>query len=169
LNNPLTTSYRTKDDRWIYLSCLQGFPYWASACEVIGREDLVSDPRFATHADFTANATEAARIMSEVFLTRTADEWRERFAAFRGQWSLVQDVLQVTEDPQVQANGYLVDCQTADGAEFALVATPVQFDGAPAPASRAPDFNEHGDAILTDLLGYDWESVVDMKVKGAVE
>jgi crotonobetainyl-CoA:carnitine CoA-transferase CaiB-like acyl-CoA transferase len=169
LNNPLTTSYRTKDDRWIYLSCLQGFPYWASACEVLEREDLVSDPRFATHADFMANATEAGHILQDIFLTRTAEEWRERFAGFRGQWSLVQDVLQVTEDPQVHANGYLVDCQTAEGADFSLVATPVQFDEKPAPAARAPEFNEHGDQILTDLLGYDWETVVDMKVKGAVE
>ncbi len=39
----------------------------------------------------------------------------------------------------------------------------------PSPTARAPEFNEHGDEILTELLGYDWETVVEMKVKGAVE
>ena len=82
---------------------------------------------------------------------------------------MVQDALEVTEDPQARANGYLVETQNAEGTEFSLVATPVQFDGKPSPASRAPEFNEHGDQILTDLLGYDWDTVVDFKVKGAVE
>jgi hypothetical protein len=44
----------------------------------------------------------------------------------------------------------------------------VQFNGAPAPTSRGPEFNEHGDAILTEQLGLDWDTIVDLKVKGIV-
>jgi crotonobetainyl-CoA:carnitine CoA-transferase CaiB-like acyl-CoA transferase len=168
-SNPLTSCYRTKDDRWIYLSCLQGFHYWPDACRVLEREDLISDPRFATHEDLMANGREAADILQQVFLTSTAEQWRERLAGFRGQWAMVQDALEVTKDPQAEANGYLVETQTSEGTDFSLVATPVQFDGKSASTARAPHFNEHGDQILTDLLGYDWDTVVDLKVKGAVE
>jgi crotonobetainyl-CoA:carnitine CoA-transferase CaiB-like acyl-CoA transferase len=167
--NPLTSCYRTRDERWIYLSCLQGFHYWPDACRVLGVEELVTDPRFATHEDLMANGREAAAILQQIFRSHTVDEWRERLADFRGQWAVVQDALEVTKDPQAQANGYVLDVQSAAGTDFSLVATPVQFDGKPAPATRAPDFNEHGDQILTDLLGYDWDSVVELKVKGAVE
>jgi crotonobetainyl-CoA:carnitine CoA-transferase CaiB-like acyl-CoA transferase len=167
--NPLTSCYRTKDERWIYLSCLQGFHYWPDACRVLGVEELVTDPRFATHEGLMANGREAAAILQQIFRSHTVDEWRERLADFRGQWAVVQDALEVTKDPQAQANGYVLDVQSAAGTDFSLVATPVQFDGKPAPATRAPDFNEHGDQILTDLLGYDWDSVVELKVKGAVE
>jgi crotonobetainyl-CoA:carnitine CoA-transferase CaiB-like acyl-CoA transferase len=116
-----------------------------------------------------ANGREAAAILQQIFRSHTVDEWRERLSDFRGQWAVVQDALEVTKDPQAQANGYILDVQSAAGTDFSLVATPVQFDGKPAPATRAPDFNEHGDQILTDLLGYDWDSVVELKVKGAVE
>jgi crotonobetainyl-CoA:carnitine CoA-transferase CaiB-like acyl-CoA transferase len=58
--------------------------------------------------------------------------------------------------------------RTATGKDFALVAGPIQFDEQPAPPGRAPEFNEHGDAILTDELGLDWDTIVDLKVKGAV-
>jgi crotonobetainyl-CoA:carnitine CoA-transferase CaiB-like acyl-CoA transferase len=167
--NPLTSCYRTKDERWIYLSCLQGFHYWPDACRVLGIEELITDARFATHEDLMANGREAAAILQQIFRSHTVDEWRERLADFRGQWAVVQDALEVTKDPQAQANGYILDVQSAAGTDFSLVATPVQFDGKPAPATRAPDFNEHGDQILTDLLGYDWDSVVELKVKGAVE
>jgi hypothetical protein len=48
------------------------------------------------------------------------------------------------------------------------VATPVQFDEEPSMPGKSPDFNEHGDAILTETLGLDWDAVIDLKVKGVV-
>ena len=68
-------------------------------------------------------------------------------------------------DPQSVANGYLQPCVTSEGNEFELVAAPVQFDEVPAQPGRSPDFNEHGDAILEEL-GLDWDTVVDLKVRG---
>ena len=86
----------------------------------------------------------------------------------KGQWAVVQNTLELADDPQVQANGYLQDLESADGVAFQLVATPVQFDGAPSPTRRAPDFNEGGDEILAEELGLDWDAIVDLKVKGVV-
>jgi hypothetical protein len=63
------------------------------------------------------------------------------------------------------ANGYMQPCRTATGVDFQLVAAPVQYDEEPAVPGRAPEFNEHGDAILSDL-GLDWDTVVDLKVRG---
>ncbi len=48
-----------------------------------------------------------------------------------------------------------------------LVSAPVQYDGTAAPIRRAPEFNEHGDKILADL-GLDWDTIVDLKVRGVV-
>jgi crotonobetainyl-CoA:carnitine CoA-transferase CaiB-like acyl-CoA transferase len=168
MNNPLTNQYLTSDGRWISMSCLQAFHYWPGACRALGREDLIEDPRFSTHEDLTANAREAAAILKEVFRTKTAAQWQEQLRGFRGQWTLVQDTGDLADDPMVQANGYLVQAHTASGTPFSLVATPVQFDEESAATERAPDYNEHGDAILTDLLGYDWDAVIDLKLKGAV-
>ena len=72
------------------------------------------------------------------------------------------------EDPQALANGYVQEVQTKDGVPFRLVATPVQFGGEPSAPRRAPEFNEHGDTILTEELGLDWDSVIELKVKGVV-
>jgi crotonobetainyl-CoA:carnitine CoA-transferase CaiB-like acyl-CoA transferase len=166
--NPLANVYRTKDDRWLYLSCLQGFEYWPDVCRVVDRPDLIEDARFLTHELLTANAREAAHLLEAEFLSRPLGEWRERFDGFRGQWSPVQDCIEATSDPQVEANGYLVEAETKEGVSFKLVATPVQFDERPSVPTRAPEFNEQGDDILTQLLGIGWDDVVDMKVKGIV-
>ena len=47
--------------------------------------------------------------------------------------------------------------------------SPRRFSSTRSPTTpgRAPEFNEHGDAILADL-GLDWDTIVDLKVRGVV-
>ena len=80
----------------------------------------------------------------------------------------MQDTLEAAADPQTVANGYVQDCESAAGVPFRMVTAPVQFDEeAPAPG-RAPEFNEHGDAILAEVLGLDADAIVELKVRGVV-
>jgi crotonobetainyl-CoA:carnitine CoA-transferase CaiB-like acyl-CoA transferase len=165
--NPLVGTYRTQDGRFLAFSCLQGFHYWPGACRVVGREDLIEDPRFATPELLSQNAGAAREILAEIFLGSTLDEWRTRLEEFAGQWSFAQDTLEVVEDPQTLANGYIGETATADGTPYRLVTTPVQFSGSPAAPKRGPEFNEHCDEILTGL-GYDQDAIIELKVAGVV-
>ncbi len=157
-----------KGDDWLTLSCLQGFHYWPELCRVVERLDLVDDERFNTVEALMVNADEGAAILQEEFLTATLAEWRERFDGFKGQWAPMLNSLELADDEQVIANGYLQDTESKDGTKFRLVATPVQFDGQPSTPTRAPDFNEHGEQILVDELGLDWDAVIDLKLKNIV-
>jgi crotonobetainyl-CoA:carnitine CoA-transferase CaiB-like acyl-CoA transferase len=165
--NPLVTNYLTKDERFLSFCCLQAAKYWAPLCEAIGQPELGHDPRFADHAALLEHSLEAQEILRTVFAEHTVAEWRERLADFTGQWTVVQDTLEAAADPQSVANGYMRDCETAEGVAFQLVAAPAQFGGEPAPAKRAPEFNEHGDAILEEL-GIDWDTIVDLKIRSVV-
>jgi crotonobetainyl-CoA:carnitine CoA-transferase CaiB-like acyl-CoA transferase len=136
-------------------------------CDVLDRPDLKDDPRFVDHDSLRANSGAAIDILDEAFADRTLAEWRERLADFVGQWTVVQDTLEASTDPQSVANGYVQDCETAAGVPFQLAAAPVQFDEQPPAPKRAPEFNEHGDEILADL-GIDWDTIVDLKVRGVV-
>jgi crotonobetainyl-CoA:carnitine CoA-transferase CaiB-like acyl-CoA transferase len=159
--------YETKDGKVLSFTCLQAGKYWPTLCAAIDRPELVTDERFADHTSLMANNLDAVAILEEVFASATLDEWRARLEDFDGQWAVVQDTLEAAVDPQAIANGYIQDCETAAGVPFKLVAAPVQFDEEPAPAGRAPELNEHGDAILTEL-GFDWDAIVDLKVRGVV-
>jgi crotonobetainyl-CoA:carnitine CoA-transferase CaiB-like acyl-CoA transferase len=165
--NPLSRVYATKDDRRIGLCCLQTGYYWPIFTRHIGRDDLTEDPRFCDHETILANHEAAIALLREEFARRTLAEWCETLADFAGQWTVVRRAQEVVEDPQVAPNGYLQTCHTAAGVPFRLVAAPLQYDGEPAQPRRAPEFNEHGDAILEEL-GLDWDAVVDLKVQGVV-
>jgi crotonobetainyl-CoA:carnitine CoA-transferase CaiB-like acyl-CoA transferase len=166
-SNPLSRTYETADGRTLWFTCLQAGKYWPTLCAAIGRPELATDPRFADHASLLANSAEAIQELEPVFAGATLEEWRQRLDGFDGQWAVMQDTIEVASDPQTVANGYVQDCQTAEGTPFRLAAAPVQFDGEPAVPGRAPNLNEHGDSILEEL-GFDWDAIIDLKVRGIV-
>jgi crotonobetainyl-CoA:carnitine CoA-transferase CaiB-like acyl-CoA transferase len=168
LSNPLTASYRTKDGHWLFLSCLQGFHYWPEVCRVVNRMDLVEDDRFNTAENLMSHAPEALGLLEKEFVQKTLEEWKSLLRDFAGQWAPVQTTLEIPNDEQVIANGYLVEAETKEGVRFPLVSTPVQFDGNPSPTRRAPEFNEHGDDILVSDVGLEWDEIIDLKLKGVV-
>jgi crotonobetainyl-CoA:carnitine CoA-transferase CaiB-like acyl-CoA transferase len=165
MGNPLVSTYLASDGRYVSLSCLQAGRYWAELVGLVGRPELADDERFADQAAIREHAAVGVELLKEVFAQRTADEWREVLQDFSGQWTLVQNTLEAIEDPQAVANGYVVDCETAEGTPFKLAAAPVQFGPDLPSTRRAPGFNEHGDEILQEL-GLDWDTIVDLKVRG---
>jgi crotonobetainyl-CoA:carnitine CoA-transferase CaiB-like acyl-CoA transferase len=166
-SNPLTGNFRTSDGRFVSLICLQAARYWPEACEVVGRPELAHDPRFADTPSIMANAPLGHELLQEAFAEHTLAEWRERLSGFSGQWAVVQDTIEVASDPQTVANGYVSTCHTAGGTEFRLATAPVHYDGEPPRPARAPEFNEHCDAIL-EGLGLDIDTIIDLKVRGII-
>lgn len=167
VTNPLVKTYRTSDGKTISLTCLQAAKYWPELCHLVGKAEFATDARFGDQPSLMANSKDAIAALDEAFATATLAEWRERLDRFTGQWAVVQNTLEAAEDPQAIANGYIQPCTNASGTPFRLVAVPVQYDGVAASVGRAPEFNEHGDAILEEL-GLDWDAIIDLKLRNVV-
>jgi crotonobetainyl-CoA:carnitine CoA-transferase CaiB-like acyl-CoA transferase len=146
---------------------LQPGRYWADFCRHIERDDLITDPRFATVEALMTNAREAAEIVKTEIATRTFAEWIERFQTLDGQWAPVQNSLELGNDPQLRANGFVASVLDADGVERELVTNPVQFDETAPTLRRAPQFSEHGEEILRELGRTD-DEIIQLKLDDVV-
>ena len=114
-----------------------------------------------------ANAAEAGAEVAAAIAAQPYAHWVERFQTLEGQWAPVQSPLEVARDPQVLANGYILTLTDAEGNERRLVSSPVQFDETPFTVTRAPQFAEHTDEIVT-ALGHDSEELIQFKIDGAI-
>jgi crotonobetainyl-CoA:carnitine CoA-transferase CaiB-like acyl-CoA transferase len=167
VSNPLVNIYRTSDGRFVSLCMLQSQRYWPGFCEAAGRADLVTDPRFETDAARTKNIAACITQLDDIFRSRPLAQWREILAKQDGQWDVVQHVGELKDDGQVKANGFMQPVDYGDGRALMMVSVPMQFDGAPLAARRAPELGADSEAILQEL-GYDWEQIGKLKAAGIV-
>jgi len=165
--NPLLTQYRTSDDRHISLVFLQPDRYWADFCRLLGRDELIDDPRFDNITTRAQHSAECVEIIQEEFSKRTYKEWCELLTRLDAPWAPVQAVDELLTDPQVVANGYIQPVDTEGGPEFSLPSVPVQFDGQPASLHRAPEHGEHTERVLLEM-GYDWDAIGELQREGVI-
>ena len=165
--NPIVNSYRTKDQRWIFLNMLQPDRFWADLCQHLGRPDMVTDPRFESGMARFQNREACVTELDAVFGSRTLAEWRERLATVEGVWAPMQTAKEVGQDPQALANGYLTEVDRGDGTSFTLVASPVQFDETTPALRPGPDMGQHTEEVLL-AAGYTWDDLAALKEAGAI-
>jgi crotonobetainyl-CoA:carnitine CoA-transferase CaiB-like acyl-CoA transferase len=165
--NPVANRYRTKDGRVVHLVMLQAVRFWPEVITALGRPELAKDPRFAEPAALFRHRAAAIRILDEIFATRTLAEWREALRDIQGVWAPAQKAIELHDDVQVIANGYVDQVAAGDGSSFPLVTNPVQFDEKPTPLVRAPEVGQHTEEILAEL-GLDWDRILELKAAGAV-
>jgi crotonobetainyl-CoA:carnitine CoA-transferase CaiB-like acyl-CoA transferase len=165
--NPTIGIFRTSDGRWINFNMLQPGRYFADVCRHLELDELIDDGRFNTAEKLMANAAEAGKYVADAIAGKPYSYWAEHLKTMEGQWAPIQSPLEIIDDPQMEANGYIVPVTDLEGNERRLVANPVQFDERPPVLTRAPQFAEHTDAILREL-GRDDEQIIQLKIDGAV-
>ena len=163
--NPLWNHYRCADDKWISLAMLQPDRYWKNFCEVVGKPELVEDPRFAEAKVRGRNSAALVAIFDEVFAARPRDEWM-RVLKGRGDfiYTIVNSVSDLPDDPQVRANGYVVDYDHPALGNLTLLGMPVKLSATPGePRGHAPELGEHTELLLTEMLGYSWDDIARLR------
>lgn len=165
--NPLVGNYKTSDGRYITLMMLQGDRFFAEFCTVIGREDLVTDERYAEPMNRFNNRSELIKTLDEEFASKTFAEWIETLKPLSGAWGPVQNAYDLHTDPDVVANGYIPMVTSMSGAQFAMPVNPVQFDEEHVVPPGAPEHGQHTEEILLEA-GFEWEQIAAYKEQGAI-
>ena len=158
----------TKDGKWIHVMALG--PLLSRLLRAIGREDLVSDPRFATDLESFENRDILDPIIKEWVASKTRDEIEEIAAEFAIPVGPVLDYTEVPDHPQVKAEKTLVEARLSDDSfKMAVPACPIWFsEGLSRDNVTIPRLGEHNEEIWGKLCGLSGQELARLKEEGII-
>jgi len=164
--NAALNVYRASDGTWFVLIITPD--KIAAVTKAIGREDLLTDPRFADPTKLVANMHQLTEILDEIFASQPMEHWYRIFNGVHVTFGAVRGPEDVINDPQLEANDIVVPIDGAGETLKRTVSSPIQIHAVEkVPARRAPEIGEHDVEILTEL-GFSTGDISRLQSSGAV-
>jgi CoA:oxalate CoA-transferase len=142
----------TTQDGYIVISRVRD---WTLLCALLDRDELATDPRFATGRSRLEHHAILEPMLNDAFAQKTTDEW----LAILGETFLVaplNTIDRMARDPQLQARDAFVDLPSWKDRSFKVVNSPIKLSRTPARVTRGADRpGGHTRAILREQLGLD--------------
>jgi crotonobetainyl-CoA:carnitine CoA-transferase CaiB-like acyl-CoA transferase len=123
-----------------------------ATCEVLGREELAGDPRFASNEARVAHRDALVPELRAAFAAAPAGEWLRRLDAAGVPCAPIRRLDEVFASPEGAA--LVQEVPDPVRGMLRLVAEPVRFDGGTMPTRRPPPgVGQHTEEILRELDG----------------
>lgn len=155
----------TAGDGGTVLLAVQNQPEWRRLCEdVLGRPELVNDPRFAENPDRLAHRDELESIISAGITTLTAAEFERRLEEAGVANARMNDADQLWDHPALAGRDRLRQVRVPGGIVQAPL-PPAILSGIDLPVGDVPALGTHSGSILREL-GYPPQAIGDLVRQG---
>ncbi|TMJ60184.1 MAG: hypothetical protein E6G83_20305 [Alphaproteobacteria bacterium] len=135
--------------------------------KVIGREDLIEDPRFATREARGQHEAEIDQILSDWTRRHEKHEAMRLIGAAGVPAGAVLDTGDLLGESSFAKRGIIQTMRHPNG-ELRMPTFPVRFDGAPAPVKPAPLLGEHTAGVFGEWLGMSADDFAMLRAEGVV-
>lgn len=144
-------AYRTADGKWVCLSASTQ-AMTERLFRVIGRPDLIDDPRYRTNADRVRHAAELDAVIQEFIGRMTLKDNLAFFDRAEVTVGPIYDVSQIVEDPHVKAREMVVELPDDEMGTIPMHCVVPRLSATPGAIRRpAPRLGEHNAEILGAL------------------
>lgn len=135
---------------------------WSSVCKLIGREEWILDPDYATPK---------ARLPRLMAIFAAVEEWSTTLTKFEAMDILnkydipcgpILSMKEIAEDPSLRATGTIVEVDHPERGSYLTVGNPIKLSDSPTEVRRSPLLGEHTDELLSEL-GYSPEQIAMLR------
>lgn len=165
-NVPLR-AYRTKDSYLVIEAFMDHF--WRNLCRAMGMESLATDPRFDSRVKRLEHREEVDKILEEVFLQKTTEEWLNLFYELEIPSGPINTLDKALMDPQILSRNMVIEMDSPHTGKMKDVGNPIKMSGVDKQAYLPPPLlGEHSEKILKEILAYPPEKISDLRGKNII-
>ena len=137
-------------------------------CKVLGREDLIEDPRFSNASQRVKNDAELDPIIREWTMRHTKHEAMALIGGAGIPAGAVLDTMELQNEQSFVDRGIMQVMEHPVHEPFKMPAWPVRVDGKTAKVKASPILGQHVGDVLTSWLGMTASDVESLKADGIV-
>jgi formyl-CoA transferase len=139
-------------------------------CEVIGRPELKTDPRFAERTIRIANRDQMRAILEQALQAKSATQWEALFDAAGVPAGRIFTVPEIMQHPQIESRQFLKRFKDVPGVGRDIAVPRLGFQlasGQPDVETPPPQLGQDTAAILAEI-GYSTNDIDEMRSQGII-
>ncbi len=148
--------WETDPNAYIYF--VAQAPVWGSICKVIGREEWISDPDYATARARLPRLMEIFGAVEVWTKTMTKFEAMDAMNKYDIPCGPILSMKEIAEEPSLRASGTIVEVDHPERGKYLTVGNPIKLSDSPTEVERSPLLGEHTDQVLRQL-GYSAQQI----------
>jgi succinyl-CoA---D-citramalate CoA-transferase len=154
-----SSTYRTADGKYVTMAA-SNHNIWRRLCRAIGREDLISNPRYADNVLRVRHTDEINGIVADWIGQRIRDDVVSVFEKHEVAFSIIYDIQDIFRDPHYAARQALIQVPDADLGPAVVQSVVPKFSETPGSVDfLGPRMGAHNDEIYGTQLGYSAEKI----------
>ncbi|MDE3077940.1 MAG: CoA transferase, partial [Chloroflexota bacterium] len=161
-------AFECKHGRYVILALHTG-AFYRKFCKLVGREDLISDPRFHNTTERRKHRDELNEIVGKIMHQKTVNEWLEILEAGDIPSAPIRTVGEVLEDPHTLARRMVQTMRHPRAGNVSVLGRPIKFPlHEEPPLEPSPELGQHTSQVLEELLGYSPQRVRELAQAGVI-
>jgi formyl-CoA transferase len=153
---------------YVYLTTSRANPeHWSRLMKLIGREELIDDPRFATGDLRVKNEKELDGIIGEWTRQHDKREAMEKLIAVGVPSGAVFDTMELQNEPTFEERGILQTVHHHNG-DYKMASWPVRVDGKTVRLKGSPALGQDSAEVLQNWLGISASEVEGLRRDGVI-
>jgi formyl-CoA transferase len=150
-----------------YLYFITQAPVWKEICHVIGKEEWITDPHYATPKARLPRLKEVFAAIEAWTMTKTKFEAMELLNQHDIPCGPILSMEELAAEPSLRASGTVVEVDHPTRGKHLTVGNPIKMSDSSTKVTHSPLLGEHTDEVLTEL-GYGPEEIAEFRAQKAI-
>ena len=156
-----------ENDPNAYLYFIAQAPVWKEICQVIGKEQWISDPDYATPNARLPRLKQVFEAIEAWTVTKTKFEAMDELNEHDIPCGPILSMKELAHEPSLRQTGTVVEVDHPKRGKYLTVGNPIKLSDSPTEVKRSPLLGEHTDEVLAEL-GYAGEEIAAFRSKKVV-